>query len=393
MAVELNELLKKFNDIGINILAGKKGAESLVTWVHMVENEEIGNFVEAGEIIFTTGIALNEKNTLLKIAKKGVSNRASGFMINIGPYIKVLPQDLIQYCEEHNLTLMSVPWEVNMGNIMRVMTFEISNKSMKKMDIEATLKNAILYPDSVDMNIKSVKNNIVDKNSKFICILIQVENNKKLVSEERLNKMKFIIRLDLEHSHKNTNILSIFNNMVLVSGYEEKRDIEILIERCKFILRTSLKENEEMRFYVGDFVDGLDKLHRSYKEAIKLLHVREYYNDSRDIIHYSDIGFLKLLLEIENKEVLSNYYEESVKPIVEYDNYHQSDLLITLDRYLRTGGSLKTVADEMIVHRNTVNYKLNKVSDLLKCNLSSQETRIKLEMGITVYKLFPEICL
>ncbi len=391
MAVELNELLKKFNDMNINILAGENGLDSLVTCVHMVENEEIGNFVEVGEVIFTTGIALNEKNTLLKIANKGINKKASGLIVNIGPYIKTIPIEIVEFCNQHNFPLMSVPWEVNMANIMRVMTFEISNKSMKKMDIEAVLKNAIINPESENLYEKLGSKSLIEKDANFICIFMQFEENKNTVSQDRLNKIKFNIRFEIEKVHKTTNIVSVFDSLVLVIYNYVQADIYKLIKRYKTVVDSYIKKTEEVNFYVGESVVGLNNIHKSYKEAVKLLRVKGYYGRDKHVIYYNEIGFLKLILEIENKEVLMNYYEESIKQIVDYDSYHNSDLLITLENYLKYDGSLKSVADKMIIHRNTVNYKLTKVADILDCNLSCQSTRSRLEIGIAIYKLFPEL--
>lgn len=49
--------------------------------------------------------------------------------------------------------------------------------------------------------------------------------------------------------------------------------------------------------------------------------------------------------------------------------------------YLKHNGSVKDTADELFVHRNTINYKLNRVAEILNLNLSSLDTRLQLTLG------------
>lgn len=54
----------------------------------MVENIEIATFLEGGEVTFSTGIGLSNEFELINLIEGIIKSKASGIVINIGPYIK-----------------------------------------------------------------------------------------------------------------------------------------------------------------------------------------------------------------------------------------------------------------------------------------------------------------
>lgn len=101
----------------------------------------------------------------------------------------------------------------------------------------------------------------------------------------------------------------------------------------------------------------------------------------KSLIFYSDMGIYKLLMTIEDSEIKQEYYEKTVASIIEYDRIHDTDLVPLLRSYLTHDGSIKEAADELFVHRNTINYKLNKIEELLGVDLSSLDTRLQMQVG------------
>lgn len=69
MAVELQRLMEKVSHMDVNLIAGKGGIHNLVTWVHMVETTEASDFLEGGEIAFTTGLGLGNRTNLLDLIR------------------------------------------------------------------------------------------------------------------------------------------------------------------------------------------------------------------------------------------------------------------------------------------------------------------------------------
>ena len=69
MAVLLRDLCEQVKDYGMELIAGRNGLGRPVRWVHMVENQEIANFLEGQEIAFATGIGLQTQEDLCGLVK------------------------------------------------------------------------------------------------------------------------------------------------------------------------------------------------------------------------------------------------------------------------------------------------------------------------------------
>ena len=101
MSITLRQLCASDNyRYGLHMVAGEEGLDKIVQWVHTLEDEEVGDFLHGGELIFTTGIGHRNMEILewlLPLINKLKENDASGIVINTGPYIKKIPDEVIQF--------------------------------------------------------------------------------------------------------------------------------------------------------------------------------------------------------------------------------------------------------------------------------------------------------
>ena len=115
MAVLLSDLYENIKNQDVTLVAGERGMGNVVRWLHMVESNAISSFLDGQEIAFTTGVGLNRDETLLDLVKANNEHKASGMVINIGPFIKEVPKDVIDYCNKEGFPLFTVPWRVHMA--------------------------------------------------------------------------------------------------------------------------------------------------------------------------------------------------------------------------------------------------------------------------------------
>ena len=58
MSIAIEYLYKYIKKFDVNLLAGESGLNNKVRWTHIVENEEIAGFIQAEELLFTTGVSI-----------------------------------------------------------------------------------------------------------------------------------------------------------------------------------------------------------------------------------------------------------------------------------------------------------------------------------------------
>ena len=147
MAVTLGSLCEKAGYLyGMRVIAGKEGMTNIVQWVHSVEDIEVSDFLHGGELIFSTGIANKGQDWLLPFVKNLIAKNVSGLVLNIGPYIKGIPSEVISYCNEKKFPLMDIPWKTRIVDISRDFCNQIISNERKEETIGDTLKNFIFFP-------------------------------------------------------------------------------------------------------------------------------------------------------------------------------------------------------------------------------------------------------
>ena len=125
MSVVLKEAIRQAGCTDIKLVAGKNGLTNAVEWVHMVDTTEIADFLSGGEIAFTTGIGVSEKMSLLTLVERVYKNHASAMVVNIGPYVAEIPQEVIDFGNVHDFPVFEVPWSVHMADMMRMINYAV----------------------------------------------------------------------------------------------------------------------------------------------------------------------------------------------------------------------------------------------------------------------------
>jgi sugar diacid utilization regulator len=133
-------------------------------------------------------------------------------------------------------------------------------------------------------------------------------------------------------------------------------------------------------------VDPLE-LQRARNEALLAANVVEG-EPERTELGYEDTGTYQLLLPHMNDPVeLRRFYEETVRPLVAYDEQYETDLLGTLSTFLECDANVNATASRLITHRHTVRYRFERVRELTGLDVSSTDGREKLSLGLKAMRV------
>lgn len=380
MALQLQQLIEKVDSMDISLIAGDKGLSNLVTWIHMVETTEASEFLVGGEIAFTTGLGINNKMTLLQLVEHIYSKKAAGIIVNIGPFLETVTPDVIDFCNAHDFPLFLVPWKIHLAEIMRIFSFAITKDEQKNLEIAVAFKNAISFPQQEELYVVPLSQHHFHVNWQYACTVIQIDHMNGAIT----NRLEHVINLldhYLAHHYIDYSLFLHEYEIILVTGNYSESLLRELIDCVIQQLNTILLHQEEMYLGVGKLTRSIRCLYKSFRQAQNIKELQAHKKIDPSMFFYSDLGIYKLLMAIDDKEILKDYYEKTIFPLFEYDKQHNSDLTQILQCYLKHNGSVKETSDELFVHRNTINYKLNKIEELLHVNLSSLETRLQISVG------------
>lgn len=386
MAIELDRLIKKASHLDITFLAGKKGIHNLVSWVHMVETSEASDFLYGGEIAFITGLGLNSNTTMLRLAENIYKKNAAGIIVNTGPFLEKVPDDVIQFCEAHNFPLFVVPWKIHLAEIMRIFCFAITKDEQKNIETAAAFKNAIFFPGQEELYLVPLSQHGFRVNWKYSACTIKLKTNTANLPQ-RLEKLAYTLENYANHHYKNFAEFISNDDIILVIANYSETDLRKFVKDMKEQTMNFLQKSESIAMGCGKLTKSIRCLYKSYNQANSIVKLQELNKISSSFVFYSDMGIYKLLMGIDDKEIMRDYCEGSIQPLIEYDNKNATDLADVLRCYLKHNGSVKDASEELFVHRNTINYKLGKIQEFLGLDLSLLDTRLQLSLAFMLLDL------
>lgn len=394
MSITLREIVKQVEHLEMKLVAGEAGLDREVLWTHMVDSDTISAFLQGQELTFTTGIGISEKLPLLKLVQEVYRNGASGIVVNIGPYVENIGQDVLDFANEKAFPVFEVPWKIHMAEIMRIICFAITKEQQSRIEVTAALNNAFLCPAQEELYVFPLMRKGYLADSIYTAVTIRVEVQKHTVAGERMEQLHSQLGSHLRCNYKRILCCAQEKQLVLVlcdyTGQERKNVLTYIFQHfCN-----ELKKEETAVFCVGNQAEGLRQLHKSYETANQMAEVsalgripgEEVYGRHK-IIVYKNAGMFRILFALKDEEVMQEYVRDTVQPLLEYDALHNTDLAGVLQCYLRHDGSLQDTANELIVHRNTVNYKINKASEILEMDLTRLENRLQVMLGFGICQI------
>ena len=123
-------------------------------------------------------------------------------------------------------------------------------------------------------------------------------------------------------------------------------------------------------------------LHRAGAEALLAANVAEARGVDR--LSFDETGAYRLLLPAMSEDAgeLQRFHQETVAPLVDYDNQYETELVRTLETFLDADGDVARTAERLFTHRHTIRYRLDRVRELSGLDVSSSDGRERLSLGL-----------
>jgi PucR family transcriptional regulator, purine catabolism regulatory protein len=103
---------------------------------------------------------------------------------------------------------------------------------------------------------------------------------------------------------------------------------------------------------------------------------------------FAETGTYQLLLpHVRDPAELGRFYDETVRPLVAYDEQYETDLLGTLATFLECDANVNATAARLFTHRHTIRYRFERVRELTGLDVSSSDGREKLSLGLKAMRV------
>jgi len=137
------------------------------------------------------------------------------------------------------------------------------------------------------------------------------------------------------------------------------------------------EQQDGPRFTFGTVQSGLSGFRRSHREAMALRRVA----GTRAVLHAADPGVMLTAL-VRNDEHAARSWAETILGPLASDTEPDARMRATLQVFLRTGGSYKATAEELLLHPNSVKYRVHRAIERRGREIS--EDRLDVEVALRV---------
>lgn len=98
----------------------------------------------------------------------------------------------------------------------------------------------------------------------------------------------------------------------------------------------------------------------------------------------------ELIRSYEERGIATEFCQYLLGTLVAYDREHNADLLHTLRVYFRCNGNAIEAARQLFLHRNSLQYRLERIGDVLRCDLKDPQTRLALNLAVEMAELLQQ---
>lgn len=365
----------------MKLVAGQNGLNNLVQWVHIIEDDSVISFLHGNELVFTAGILNKQKGWLLNFAIKLKEVNASAFVVNIGPHTAEIEEDVINYCNEVNLPLFTIPWETKMVDMTRDFCHRILNNLQTENNLSTTIKNIVFNVGDLETQVLQLERYGYQRDSMLCFISIMISGIDNTNFEDEQLEIKMIAEKAAKNIHELYISFSYQDSLILVLVNYTDAEIDTFVK--DFFKNASAKLKQfNLHLGVSPNQIGLNNQNKNFEKAISAMKMA--HNLKESYLYYDRLGIYKILYATNDKGILRSFYNDTIGKLVAYDRENNSKFTELLRIYLENNGSIQLVSEKLYVHRNTVLNHLKKIESIVGIDPLELEGRVNLYIGFYI---------
>ena len=386
----------------VELIAGKKGLDKEVTWVYAKQTKNITPWVYGGEFLLVSGYeyAMGEEE-LLHLIEESAMNNLSGILVEGGINFKEIPDRVIKKADEEGIPLFFVKGVISFLDVTRdIIALIMERKYLAKRNtslLDQLLNSPSLSQKEIDQLLYGMG---IPPDSYFLVAVFSISDNIEENKDERnrvdrmisfsRNLQKHVDEVFVELELKELSRLRLESVDYLIYADNEK-DLLAIAEKFKKIRKRICIEEDNSDVYLSfssiihdnkNIINGFNEAHFT-----RSLLQRGLFPDR--VKSFSDIGSYQMIFHIEDRGKLINFRDKYLKELYEIDKERSSQLLETLREYLINDGNILQTSKKLYIHRNTLQYRMDRIKEILNVDISDFNIKRDLLNAFMILDIFP----
>ena len=369
------------------IIAGHEGLNRDIRWAYKPENMNFAEWIHGHELLIISSAVIGRDDfDPMKLVQESVRLHMSGILFLVGEeYIRSLSKKVLSFADENHMPIFVLPWNVPLIDVFEELGHAIAYRDRmdsESMDIlSCILLGTMKNDETLHYQAELAEYDFSGEQRIFVVHIEDIYQYDEMWLKEKLAEC-------FGAYHKSMVTIRFSRNLVGITSVEtEECDmIEEIFE--KFY---NAAEEQFPQFCcsigIGNGYTELSKLQQSFKQASKCIDVKSFSHIDKNIIWYEKLGFIKVLMELEDREMLQDYQYQILGKLIEYDDENHTELIKTLQAYFACNENLKDTAEMIFNHPNTIKYRIKRIEEILGIDLDNTHDKYELYNALTVYNM------
>jgi purine catabolism regulator len=190
--------------------------------------------------------------------------------------------------------------------------------------------------------------------------------------------------------HPNAIISRLRENEVrMFYKVEGANPIQTARELADELVRDARAEYPHSRLAIGigSVAPKASQWRGSYREAMQAVDLAHKLKADTPLF-IGDLGIYMFLSHPDYKEDLILLRDSTIGNLIRYEERQRADLLQTLNAFFEEHGNHTATADALNVHRNTLTYRMNRITEITGLDLNQPDVRLAVHLALKIHRLF-----
>lgn len=178
------------------------------------------------------------------------------------------------------------------------------------------------------------------------------------------------------------------NEVVVFHASDLDHPIDTSLKLAESFIKETQRQypGSKVAIGLGQVAREITSWRNSYRDASQALELALRLQTETPL-YIGDLGVYQLILSLGEREKLLAFQEKTLGVLVSYDDHQRADLIKTLEAFFQCHGNLSETAEVLIVHRNTLLYRMKRINEIAQIDLERPETRLALHLALTIRRL------
>lgn len=149
--------------------------------------------------------------------------------------------------------------------------------------------------------------------------------------------------------------------------------------------------NNNLPYFIGisDIRTTLLELNKSSFAARHSLLYSKINNINGSPVFWNKLGGFKILCNIAYRHESIKLYNNVLKKIIDYDKLHHGEMIKTLTELDKNNWNIKTTAEKLMFHQNTIKYRYRKICELIGAdNINDCDFRFDMDLALRLHSIY-----